>query len=154
MCIFGNDGESRVNANAKAWIRAMRLGEFRQGRGALAKLHNGKLYCCPLGVACELARAAGAIDYTSESKTKPNGVREYGTRFGGQEAALPREVADWLGLKPGSASCIVNGEVVAFNPRMIWKGEAVTLTDLNDKHELTFPELADAIEANSERLFE
>ena len=70
-----------MNKNAKAWVKALRSGKYKQGEGVLRVEDK---YCC-LGVACELAGVADIIN---------NG--EY--FYGGGPYVLPQSVQEWLGL--------------------------------------------------------
>jgi hypothetical protein len=72
----------------KLWIKALRSGEYKQGKEALRLLRGrGKpdAFCC-LGVLCDL-----------HSKTK-NGSKWKGGAYLGDEAELPPPVIEWAGL--------------------------------------------------------
>ena len=79
-----------MNKNAKAWLEALRSGEYEKGPG---QLKLGDRFCC-LGVACDL--------YTKENK---DGVWSENDLFITQSTTignfLPNEVIDWLGLDMG-----------------------------------------------------
>lgn len=72
----------KLNKNAKAWLKALRGGKYKQARKALRV--SGK-YCC-LGVACDLYG-------------KANGVEWEGDHFMNRSCELPSDVVSWLGLK-------------------------------------------------------
>lgn len=72
-----------LNPNAKLWVEALRSNEFNQSRMAL---RNGDGFCC-MGVGCEVAKLAGAIDC-------------YEGGWGG----VPNVVRDWLGLNSSIGS--------------------------------------------------
>ncbi len=72
-----------LNKNARKWVKALRSGEYTQGR---KKLRRGDTFCC-LGVACDLY-----------SKEHPKAKWE-GNRFLGEVDFLPEVVRKWLGLK-------------------------------------------------------
>ena len=80
-----------MNKNAKAWVKALRSGKYKQGTLAL---HIGNTYCC-LGVACELAATAGVIS--------PGGEEGEGLwRYEEHMTTLPAVVQDWLGIRSGN----------------------------------------------------
>jgi hypothetical protein len=119
-----------MNKRIKAqWIKALRSGDYVQGRGALRSEDNR--YCC-LGVLCELAVSAGvlseadtSLDTGCYSYPLPDGSRETGT--------LPRPVQWWSGVESSTGRFI-------FAP-----GEAAALSQLNDGG-CTFGQIADTIE--------
>jgi len=79
-----------MNKNAEAWVKALRSGKYKQGRGAL---RTGDMYCC-LGVACELAGAKAE---------KPDDlIGPYG--YDGIFFTLPVSVQKWLGVKTGNGT--------------------------------------------------
>ena len=112
-----------MNKNAKAWVKALRSGKYKQGRGAL---RTGDMYCC-LGVACELAGA---------KTEKPNDLTvPYG--YDGIFFTLPVSVQEWLGVKTGTG---------------VYGKEEYDLSSDNDGGK-TFEEIADIIESEPEGLF-
>jgi hypothetical protein len=113
-----------MNDNAKAWVAALRSGEYEQTFGVLG---NGSAHCC-LGVACELAVKAGLI--TSELD-ETGGCMIYKGRSG----SLPQEVRSMFGIK---------GEMGSY--------AGSTLARQNDSGK-TFAEIADIIESEPEGLF-
>lgn len=100
----------------KAWVDALRSGEFEQVEGSL---RDAELHCC-LGVACEVYRreagngewVGGAFHVAGEK----------------QRHHLPKAVQKWLGIKGNSPAA-----------------ESRFLTDMNDEG-IEFPAIADAIE--------
>ena len=103
----------------KEWVKALRSGDFKQGRGALLK--NEK-YCC-LGVLCEIAEDVG-FDLEKRPNTRfPNLIN-----FGEDNAFLPPIVALWSELD----SC---------NPSV----NEIFLSRHNDAGD-SFKEIADLIE--------
>lgn len=129
-----------MNQAVKAdWIKALRSGEYEQGRQALAQrdVVAGKeiiRYCC-LGVLCDLAVKAGLPLNTSSTDL---GAIEYN----GHGAYLPDPVAEWAGI--------------GHNPEVTYQDGTVTLAYLNDGSvdpvagelpDHDFGQIADLIEA-------
>ena len=108
------------------WIEALRSGEYSQTQEQL-KDHHG--YCC-LGVLCDLYSKANENGLWKEEtnlfhfETTP-GEYEYST--------LPVNVCVWAGLD-------VDNPIVEFGE------EKVAISDLNDKEQLTFNQIAAIIE--------
>ena len=78
----------------RKWVKALRSGEWLQGRRKLAS--KGKGFCC-LGVLCELAREEGIVDV----KKLPDGSFNYScfeNLEDGSPNYLPGVVQDWAGL--------------------------------------------------------
>ncbi len=99
------------------WVSALRSNEYEQG---VSRLKTGTVFCC-LGVLCDL--------YLKEHN-----------KFWGDDtvyadgADLPHKVAIWAGL-------------IHTDPSVIFEGLNDRLTTLNDRHQLSFPKIADLIEA-------
>lgn len=110
----------------KAWVEALRSGEYKQGKGFLTI--DGK-YCC-LGVACELAVADGVPVTVQKGFT---------TVYDGTSVLLPESVQKWLGLS------VDNGSYVAGNHRQ---------TDLAKRNDdgVKFARIADIIESEPKGL--
>ena len=115
-----------MNENAKRWVEELRSGRFEQTQHALRR---DDAFCC-LGVACEIS---GVGTWSGDLYT-----------VGGRAEAnyLPKAVQSWLGLISQT------GEGVADCDGYI------TLTELNDNGGKSFAEIADAIEANADQLFQ
>lgn len=126
-----------MNENAKAWIQALRSGEYTQTTGVLS---NQDRHCC-LGVACDLAVQAEV----TEVRPAVGGVFEYGPEGGRCSAFLPVPVSDWLGISPKQYD--------RSSPAVAHAKSDMSLTFMNDKQRLTFGEIADVIEENAEVLF-
>jgi hypothetical protein len=110
-----------MNRNAEKWVAALESGEFAQTQSQLYD-PDTDAYCC-LGVACEVARREGAIEW-----------------YEGTLGGLPDVVRVWLGL---------NGNLGSYQSA----GERTYLTDDNDCHGRTFPEIAAIIRSEPEGLF-
>lgn len=136
----------------KKWVKALRSGKFKQGRGTL-KQYNSKgvaQHCC-LGVLCELYN-----DTMKKNKKKTLTEKVYDNdsdfshgycRFGGKKEDLPKEVKDWAGMKNhlGKFRSPNNyGDTYMFN-------QESCLADLNDIGK-KFKTIADIIEQNYENL--
>lgn len=115
-----------MNDNAKAWVAALRSGNYRQGIG---KLKQNDRYCC-LGVACELYQQAVGDLWVRAEVT---GV----TYYNNNNENLPDEVQKWLGLVSE------------------WGANAADIEALTDKNDTgkSFAEIADIIESEPEGLF-
>ncbi|MFD1083872.1 hypothetical protein [Micromonospora andamanensis] len=106
------------------WLDALRSGDYRQGTGLLRCKDQ---FCC-LGVSCDIAVEQGVI---------PEPERDGNTYFygdGSEECFLPPEVFAWLGLDTS-------------DPLVGADGARQFVTHLNDAAGLTFPEIADLLEA-------
>jgi len=131
-----------MNENAKAWIAALRSGEYKQGRKVLRNEKDE--YCC-LGVACELAARAGVIpkaelvvaELVVAAGSNPI-QRVY--RYDGQDYYLPASVASWLGVETIEAS-------------YQREGRAANLPIHNDNKRDNFETIAGVIEKEPEGLF-
>lgn len=100
-----------MNDNAKAWVAALRSGEFKQGMGAL---REGDEFCC-LGVACELAAREG-ITNAEEPPSDP--LIDNIWHYGGENGVLPPEVTEWLGLRTNCGAWqegIIGGSLASQN---------------------------------------
>ena len=105
--------------NGKAWVDALRSGEYTQGFGELQQVdrQTGKCSYCCLGVANELAVAAGVINPIEDKN-------DFVNYFG---------ISRWLGVEKE-------------DPEFQIGGETITAIILNDKLKYTFGQIADLIE--------
>jgi hypothetical protein len=123
--------DSEQKARVRLLVDALRSGEYAQGRGALCLVYTSadyveeRRYCC-LGVACEVAKAYGAV---RELRVNFNRSVVYGT--GAHESAnyLPGPVREWFGFE--TIDPVVDGS---------------RLSDWNDRAEEDFNGIADRIE--------
>lgn len=117
------------------WVTALRSGEFKQGQ---QRLRDGLDQRCCLGVLCELAERAGVV-----TGALIEGDEDLGTEdewlYGEASEYLPQVVADWAGLQ--HLNPVVTAPAAAVDHTNV-----VALTKLNDNHEWTFAQIADAIE--------
>lgn len=116
--------------NIAKWVRALRSGDYQQGRGALISYTNYQTlaqetrHCC-LGVATEEAIKAGVeLRREGQGYTWDDGTGNGATQAG----LLPTPVAQWLGI-------------TEINPLL--GGHAAT--SLNDISHLSFDDIADEI---------
>lgn len=106
---------------AKEWIKELRSGNYKQGRGTL---RNAKNECCCLGVLCDL------MEGTEWTYDEPFG-RYY---IGASTAIVPPHIAKWAGMK------FSNGN---------YRGDdnySTSLVFANDTGRKSFKEIADIIE--------
>lgn len=115
------------------WVAALRSGQYQQTEGYL-QTRDG--FCC-LGVLCEIAVQDGVIQSevreVHEAHTNTQGIVTYGTEGNTMEAVLPSPVYDWARLDDS-------------NPRVIYDGVSIPISDLNDDEKLNFDQIADVIE--------
>lgn len=105
------------------WLAALRSGQFKQGRGRLARVTpEGEEFCC-LGVLCELAVQEGVAKRKLDWEIF---VYDFSEHY------LPETVAEWSGLDDGQGC----------RP-----GTFDSLSVLNDDRCYTFDQIADIIEA-------
>ena len=107
-------------------VEALRSGKYVQAMDSLRSV-DGKRYCC-LGVACDLYREHGLVDWHLESNS---------WRFLGEKHVLPERVRRWLGFKHSGVGLKNTIEV---NGR-----DLDSLMDMNDAGR-SFAEIADFIE--------
>ena len=112
------------------WVRALRSGEFKQGRGALNC--DGAL-CC-LGVACEVHRRL----VTKSAPWDESGV------YLKYDAHLPPEVQAWLGLASEEGELI---EALQPDVPFTRVRASLSLDECNDTARMTFPQIAGLIES-------
>jgi hypothetical protein len=119
-----------MNAQVKQqWIEALRSGEYSQAREQLRVKDS---FCC-LGVLCDLySKTKGENYWKAEGygcyyfESLPDQY-EYGT--------LPQNVSEWAGLGG------TDNPVVEYNEEKV-----VAVSDLNDKEQLSFNQIAAIIE--------
>lgn len=120
---------------ARRWAAELRSGDYRQGKTYLTRTQGGVEYDCCLGVLCKMAVRDGIIEHQD---TASNGV----TTYDHENCTLPDSVQKWADLNDADPQLLVQ-----------LRGHAVSLahaTVLNDEHEFTFEEIANAIDATVE----
>lgn len=131
------DGINETNMDA--FLADLRSGDFVQGKNALER-KNGS-FCC-LGVACQRAAKEGVV-----KRSTMWGSVYYAETSG----ALPKAVADWLGLPEthrvdGVTSFDIPFFKQGFLPGPASKNRVHTAIGWNDGEDKTFSEIADALE--------
>lgn len=123
-----------LNDIAKAWVEALRSGEFAQERQML-RSNNG--YCC-LGVLCELHRKATGLGHWENTGGDWHYITHDtdGKDVHAESVELPIEVRDWAGVISYSGEFWDKG----------W-GRARNLARINDDGS-SFAEIADIIESD------
>lgn len=130
--------------NVRKWVEALRSGEYQQGKGHLTVLDadGNKFYCC-LGVACEVSgvtEPAGQVESpnTGDPILAWKGTLAYEAEHDGDDSLFfpPQEVLDWLGIDEYNP-------VLVLGPELGYDAEA---SDANDTRNMTFEQIADAIE--------
>lgn len=115
------------------WVAALRSGRFPQGTGALTRFDGPEetpRHCC-LGVLCELALAASVPLRTRTRRWQDD--EPYERIYDDQDNYPPPAVRDWAGLADR-------------DPVVVYRGDPVRLSDLNDCVQLPFRDVADLIE--------
>ena len=119
---------ARWKKNRKAWVKALRSGDFKQGRKQLVNRVNGSDVFCCLGVLCDLAgipRPDGQFVGHTENNTKAT-----------------KAACDWVGLTSRGGS---------YFPRQPHSGRTA-LWRRNDQG-ATFEQIARIIEREPSSLF-
>jgi hypothetical protein len=142
----------KLDPEVKAkWVAALRSGDYRQGRGALAtRLPDGVEYCC-LGVLMEIAAEAGVTD---RQESGYRATVDWDDAVG--TSAPNRRIGRWAtGQEPGDRRAHVSELNEAWDPLVanphaisarIKNGEYIRLSGLNDHAMYTFDQIADVIE--------
>jgi hypothetical protein len=130
---------------AKKWVKALRSGKYKQGKGYLKQLNskNEPRHCC-LGVLCELYDQQMKKNHKKTLYVEHMINSESGTvvefiSFNKHDGGLPKEVREWANM---ISPC---GEFVNDKDRVEY------LSDLNDNGK-KFSTIADIIEKNVESL--
>jgi len=122
--------------NIRKWVTALRSGEYQQVKRHLSL--NGS-YCC-LGVACELAIANGVgVKRTAVASIRADGDDDTYVNYDGGMSYMPNSVRKWLGIDCGDPVLTEKIDESGFK-------SPVTASDMNDREDKTFAEIADAIE--------
>ena len=115
----------------KKWLKALRSGEYQQGKYWLKKADS---FCC-LGVLCDI-HAKETKDYWCREDEKYNGEV---WSLDGYPDHLPPKVIEWAGLKVSHGASVE----VDFEDNGI---RTLSLPELNDDYGRSFKEIADLIE--------
>jgi hypothetical protein len=106
----------------RAWIAALRSGDYAQARGRLCYVSGSDQSFCCLGVLCEVAGLPRSIANSGAVFYAADGVGALPTHFAAQQGISPTVVLQ------------------------ISDHTRTTLVDLNDEEKLTFSQIADTIE--------
>lgn len=121
----------RLNKNARAWVKALRSGKYKQTQGTLTRIEakTGEIlgHCC-LGVLCGLAVKAKVIP---SPRVGTNDLY-----YDGNNATLPASVISWAGMKDETGT-------LSFK---------ATLASVNDSGK-SFKQIARIIEQKAKELF-
>jgi hypothetical protein len=130
---------------AKKWIKALRSGKYKQGKGYLKQFtsKNEPRHCC-LGVLCELYDQQMKKNHKKTLFAEHMIDSESGTfvefiSFNKHDGGLPKEVREWANMINPCGEFVNNKDRVEY------------LSDLNDDGK-KFSTIADIIEKNVENL--
>lgn len=132
-----------MNNEVKAmWVAALRSGEYKKTTGVLCQndFKTGELCFCALGVLCNLWHNTVGEDVGSLGWQHHDSISVY--KMDECAAILPLRVCEWAGLG-----------LKGTDPKIEWldsygERHTDTVSELNDTHRLTFPEIAAMIERN------
>ena len=136
---------------AKKWIKALRSGKYKQGKGYLKQFNskNEARHCC-LGVLCELYNDTMKKNHKKSLLTEQMEDNTSGTsfvRFNTVDGGLPQAVIKWAGIKKYLGNFIIrNIDIHGFE-----YNTEECLADINDNGK-KFSTIADIIEKNVENL--
>ena len=132
---------------AKKWIKALRRGKYKQGKGYLKQFNskNEPRHCC-LGVLCELYNDTMKKNHKKSLLTEQMEDNASGTsfvRFNTIDGGLPQAVRKWAGVKKYLGNFIVsNIDITGYK-----YNTEECLADLNDSGK-KFSTIATIIEKN------
>lgn len=124
-----------IAAHRAEWLRALRSGEWKQGK---QRLRSGDEYCC-LGVACTLAGIEGVL--IEDEGGWPHGPTYL---FDDDHLTLPARAQNWLGVEEGNPTLGIPRQVAmdTLSDDTTWARDVASLNDEG----FTFNQLADLIE--------
>ena len=115
----------------KKWVKALRSGEYAQGREVLCRAGDKHDYFCCLGVLADIyMQEVGELEIRGGRSKGENYTYNY------NPCTLPGPVRDWSGVR------FETGDF----------GESGSLVTLNDSRRYGFKRIADVIEKNWENL--
>ena len=128
-----------MNDNAKKWVKALRSGIYKQGKGHLCNPLTDE-YCC-LGVAADLyVKEVGDITVEDDGSLRA---------YDGRDIYPPPAVVEWLGLDDSAGRYVKSGD----SEIVVQAGGITTLAYNNDEDNLSFEQIADIIESEPKGLF-
>ena len=127
----------------KKWIKALRSGKFKQGKGQLKQTNpQGKVNHCCLGVLCELYNEEMIKNKKKKLKEAIEsygfGEKEMTYSFDGRGGLLPKKVMNWSGVSTDEG-------------KFYDSTEPLSLVEVNDEGK-RFTTIANFIEKNWESL--
>ena len=132
-----------LNENARAWVEALRSGDYTQTKRMLHRLskERGSSFCC-LGVACKLYIDSVGGEWYPHQDAWNEQAKFTDDEGASADSDLTLAVMDWLGLtNSDGAYCDADGK-------------NSTLVGLNDDYDnFTFSQIADVIESEPKGLF-
>jgi hypothetical protein len=133
----------KLHPEAELWLEALESGRFKQARNVLCKVTpQGDRHCC-LGVACVVAKKNGKKVIINEKQTLLPTNHKIKS-FNGEDAELPSNVQNWLGLKT---------ECGGFSDRPLNHSDLDnSLAAKNDKG-ANFKQIASLIRKHADKLF-
>lgn len=119
----------------KLWVDALRSGKYKQGKRRLSIDGN---HCC-LGVLCEIATDLGLCKKEVSAGGKVSCSDPHADTFDDDPSVLPPSVVKWAGLfdQDPVVECVPFGQTIY---------SIYPLSELNDKFDLSFNQIADLIE--------
>jgi len=154
------DEEGQQAERVRAFVAALRSGEFRQTKGVLHRPDDptrtsGTVGHCCLGVACEVAMRGGlvldrvVVQTSGDPRTWFGIVNPSGDDIGSKET-LPGRVHRWFGFVETNPYLLVPREVMERAEATVaasWREDRrYSASSLNDDMELPFPLIADCFE--------
>lgn len=121
-----------LGPNQKAWVDALRSGNYQQGTEVLHSITNEVSYFCCLGVLCEMNKEHLDVMVV-------NRMSRVITEYDHRQSFLPSKLVGAYGFHDDLGLNIVDDEK--------------TLAALNDACDYSFSDIADIIEANPEHYF-
>jgi len=119
----------------RLWVRALRSGQYKQGKGSLLNINtqNGEECFCVLGVLTDLYQKVMEVGTWDRNNRLLDGETPFTVGTSSLDyISLPIIVRDWAGL-------------TRFNPVLVVEGKRVTVSQLNDTGK-NFDDLAKIIE--------
>jgi len=131
----------------KEWVKALRSGEYTQGKRALRDTENK--FCC-LGVLCDITKEKLNLEWGLWADEIADELVEGEVYHIGKEkcgGVLPFEVSQYLGAELDHRVVIkTDNSKIPEEVNNSLRFNYTYLTDLNDDYGLTFNEIADILE--------
>lgn len=133
-------------------VKRLRSGEYKQGQTALRRVGEDgapDMFCC-LGVLCEIAVEDGVITREAPENREVGVPYLYVYEDTVDSSYLPDVVVDWAGIVSDIEKQADFGEY-HYEQRGQWGESTQALAIMNDEG-MPFPDIADWLEANVERV--